>query len=298
MTRRTVLRGLPLLLALPRLSQAQETWVPAGHPLNDPSTCLGWWLTTPLNGSTLWRDLLHQRVGTLTSMAGLTSATSGLRRRTTRPGGWGHLAFDGTNDTVVFPDLLNNPTALSVSLWLRTTLRVQNQGILTRAAEIAGASPGWYLMLHDDPWAGSLGWWVQTNGNSAYAGLEHTASVADDRWHHVVATAAVSAGAWSFTLWIDGRDAGASLNTLGTITTLSTATLPRLGAFGNGSDPWLGAVDDVRLYNRVLSASAARLLYADSRLGYPTLLTPGPTVAYAIPPSIPTVKLPSIFFSP
>ena len=292
LTRRSLLRGLPLLLALPRATQAQEavTWEPSSHWLNDPRTCLGWWMATPLSGTVTWRDLLRQRPATLTNMALLSSATSGLQRRTTRVGGWGHIAFDGTNDEVVLPDVLNNPSALTLSCWVKTSTTTYT-GLITRLTSPNGVHPGWRLRLLED--TGYIGFAIQESDSVSY-GFTTTVSVTDGQWHHILVT--MPSYPDPFALYVDGRSREYTLQTLGTVTDASTATLPRLGRFGDGTYPLVGQMDDVRLYNRPALASEARFLYTQGRLRYPDLLAPDPALAYAPTPPVPTVKLPSLLF--
>src|SRR5215831_20671009 len=94
----------------PPLAPMLDVLQPADRsaPLNDG--CSGWWMFLPgLSGAgTVWRDLLAPDHGTLTNMAQPATSTSGWGLTTLRPGGFGELRLDGSDDYVSF----GNPTRL------------------------------------------------------------------------------------------------------------------------------------------------------------------------------------------
>lgn len=281
LTRRALLTG-SLLLTLPRLSHAQ-TWQVTNHPLNDRATCEGWWLTTPDLMPHAWRDLVHGRLGAM--------STPGIwRRMSPRRGSFGELVFQGTGATVVLPNFLDNPTTLSLSLWVRSTTTTR-QALITKMPSYSG-NLGWYLIIHTGGW---LGFWVQENGSTAYAGVHGDVGdeVTDGLWHHVVATMAGWTGA-QMSLTVDGQPYGAADPGAGTVTTISNSEPVRLGVFGDDSDPASAALDDVRFYNRVLNAAGIRLLRTAPWQQYRDLFTPAPMLAFA--PAVPTaVRGPGLF---
>src|SRR5258708_28623448 len=80
--------------------------------------------------------------------------------------------------------------------------------------------------------------------------LNGTKVVNDGRWHNIVATYASGV----VTMYVDGvqdvsQTLGSALNTVGTTITIGNA-IP-----GHSAEQLVGAIDDVRVYNRVLSVT-------------------------------------------
>src|SRR5690349_1214055 len=85
------------------------------HPLNHGR--VAWWLTLPgLEGGKYLYDLCGRSPGTLTNM---TTTSSGWRG-TTRPGGYGHLLFDGSNDVVNMTVPSQTTTGFTATAWFYT----------------------------------------------------------------------------------------------------------------------------------------------------------------------------------
>jgi hypothetical protein len=90
------------------------------HPLN--AGRIGWWLTLPGRG---WGpkvyDLTNQNHG---SFAGITSSVTSGWQATPRPGGWGHIAFDGVDDQITLANTASlrlpaSTNRFSIALWAR-----------------------------------------------------------------------------------------------------------------------------------------------------------------------------------
>ena len=83
-----------------------------------------------------------------------------------------------------------------------------------------------------------------------------TANLPLNRWHHAVA---VVRGATDMTIYINGVDNGGTYSGTGG----SIAYSANSGSIGRGIGGFFpGAIDDVRIYNRALSASEVKQLYA------------------------------------
>lgn len=90
-------------------------------------------------------------------------------------------------------------------------------------------------------------------------------AISDGAWHHIVLTASRTGNA---TLYIDGVSVGtpASITAVGNIDDPGSPVL--IGDIGFGGQPFDGGIDDVRIYNKVLTPSEVRQL---SRLGQVTV---------------------------
>ena len=161
----------------------------------------------------------------------------------------GGLSFDGINDKVTLTDnLIHDNTTITITLWFKAT----TSGIMLGQQNPAGNSfvPNLYLgtdgKLRGEFWMGLVN------------PLASSGSVTDGTWHHVALTGAVN----TQSLYLDGQLMG-TLN--GTIQQLDMSK-NQLGIGTTG--PWTGAgaafftgsLDDVRFYNRALSAPEIQAL--------------------------------------
>jgi hypothetical protein len=83
----------------------------------------------------------------------------------------------------------------------------------------------------------------------------------DSRWHHVVL---VRNSQTTATVYLDGAVLGQNSNgSMGSVTVSTNGTPPRIGASSGVAlnAPFVGKIDDVREYNRALSASEVAALY-------------------------------------
>jgi hypothetical protein len=83
------------------------------------------------------------------------------------------------------------------------------------------------------------------------------ANICDNAWHHVVATRSGSLPS-VFKLYVDGSLVATSNNAGNTLPTLTRFFV---GRNHDGGSPFEGQLDDVRVYNRELSADDVTALY-------------------------------------
>lgn len=162
--------------------------------------------------------------------------------------------FDGTNDYVDGGNFSDNPTNLSVSLWLRST--DDNGYILTKANDTSSA-PGWSVILS----GGKIEFLIAQNGSN-YKYILTDGTYNDNKWHHLAATKDASN---NIALYLDGSSVSSAVSA-GTVTTTSNAINVRVGVIGNGTFFYAGYVDEIRIYNRALSVGEIKHLY-ESGLG-------------------------------
>ena len=116
---------------------------------------------------------------------------------------------------------------------------------------------------------------------SAYM-TSYTLGSGDRAWHHVVGTYSFSGGIQTQQIYIDG----VLKNQLTFAVIPATTYLSTLG-IGRGNGGYFnGLIDEVRVYNRVLSSSEVQSIYIEENSGSPTP-TPTPTPTQ-IPTSTPT----------
>jgi hypothetical protein len=244
------------LILVPHLSHASLVNRTATDAVTSGLT--GWW--TFDGKDTIWTSTTAGTVkdksssgltGTLTSMNSSFNPTQGVIGQA--------LKFDGTNDYVTMGNVLNPGTnSFSISVWAKTPIDnlqgiVANSGTTVIRLETiqdgGGNGGGLRLYLLD---AGA------TTIQPVFGFFPQ-----DNKWHHVVVTVDRST-ALGIKLYFDGVERACTNNCTYNVTTLGSLTGGGafvVGARAAGSSLWNGSIDEVRYYNKVLSASEARQLY-------------------------------------
>jgi uncharacterized cupredoxin-like copper-binding protein len=159
------------------------------------------------------------------------------------------VSFDGKkaqHDTGLKTDALTR--AATFALWIKAAQpKAADQAVLGAWGEDAGFALGWNFRGQE-----GFGCHLERGGETAGFGI---ATSVDDAWHHL----AVSWNGTDATLWIDGvRQAG-----VGESWPLLPASAPIfLGSVG-GQKFAAATLDEVRIYDRVLSEEEIRGLAAD-----------------------------------
>ena len=231
-----------------------------GHPLNLGRAA--WWLSLPhLMGGQQWFDLMGTSHGALTNM---TSATTSGWDATTRPGGWGHVRFNGTNNTV----LINNASlgtggpSVAVAAWVYPTSTPAG------AAEIIKKDSSYILRFGSSNSIQGFVWGgpnLQTTETPAGAAPNGT-------WTRVAM--AYSATAGTMVVAANGVPV-ASAAVSGNVATSSSS--PTIGAAAGISEVLGAYLDDITIWanNPLAISSPAAFLALDhdlSRRGYPGAL--------------------------
>jgi hypothetical protein len=234
------------------------------HPLNQGR--VAWWLTLPgLDGGRQWFDLCGLNHGTLTNM---TTAASGWRG-TTRPGGWGQLLFDKTVSSKVDcgtattnPSLfISGTNALAVSLWYQPSQVALNNFLMSWGARSAEK----FVVLDGNNGFPVVG----ASPNGAHANevtvQAATASVVG-AWNHVYAH--YDPVAQQIGVRLNAGPLATASFTSGLFATTDNCII---GGQQNSAF-YTGALDDISVWNRILSATEVKDLYDTSRRGYPSIL--------------------------
>lgn len=245
---------LPILLTDP---------VNRHHPLNRGR--VAWWLAVPgLDGGRQWFDLMGQAHGTLSN--------GPTWRSSARPGSWGSLKFDGTDDRIIVSGVSFTSGPITISTWLRCPWQTQRYRNLFDWG--GGGSAGIRLLTT----GGTANGWLTRSiavvgngyspGNSPRASAAYGAALADNSWHHVCVTMTSGGSA----IYIDGvalsLDLNASGNAVGTLAAqqISLGSNPADGDYSDGEQ------DDVSYWSRALSPAEVQASYDLSRRGYPGVL--------------------------
>jgi len=274
--------ALCCLLACPALAQVPGSPsrvhgpVSLQSPLNlqHPQTRgLGtmWHVLPGLDGGTTWYDLRQRWPLTLVNMT--TPGSSGYAG-TSRPGGLGEIRFDGSNDyataTGSSTALAFADTTFTVSAWLKTTSLAVQQFLI--AEQLGGTSQGgWLLRLET---TGLLQARILDSTNSNVARRSSSTTLAVTTWYHVAVAYTTNTSTQAgntVRLYLNGLlDQSSQTDGANPYSVCGCDVI--VGMQGDlTSSPFVGALDDIRIYNVGLSAQEVQQVYELGRRGSPGL---------------------------
>lgn len=167
----------------------------------------------------------------------------------------GAMEFDGEGDMIEIAHdaVLDITGPISLSLWIRPDAE-EPEGQGTEAAPMckAGstASPSWSWQVRYG-WNSPQPYMAFTFNTSPRAWAYVGQNLAQGEWHHI----ACSADGEMLTAYLNGE--ATESTPMGAITSSPTPVL--IGSDGWGSD-WIGGIDEIRIYNRALSAGEVLFL--------------------------------------
>ena len=178
------------------------------------------------------------------------------------------LSLDGVNDYVDLSAHSANLAGLTqgtIAGWIKTTSTFETIFSISDTAD-TGSSAALFLGA-----SGYLTYEVRENGVLQLAVYRSSATINDGNWHHV----AVTVGASGNSLYVDGvlatagqltYDAGnaTTQSFFSSVTSLDSMAIGRNQDSGGGTWYTTGLIDDVRVYNRVLTEGDVAQLYATS----------------------------------
>ena len=178
--------------------------------------------------------------GTLTNMSITTAQIPGKIGQA--------LKFDGANDYIAIP-FSTDPTAYTICIWVKPS--VNNSNLIVRT-DSGGPQANWshHLKLSGNVYTHYL------YDNVSTPTVTGTTVYSSNRWDFVCGTA-VNGGLSS--LYVNGAMEGTSVSI---VTLWSGGDRYRIGQSTGGGGVYMsGSIDDVRIYNRALSATEVTQLY-------------------------------------
>lgn len=172
------------------------------------------------------------------------------------------LNFDDVDDYVsvgnVTPLSFEYNQPFSISAWIKTS-NTTTDDIIASKMENSGNFRGYSFGLTNST-NGRLNMVIR-NTTTNYLSVNGSTKVNDNQWHHVTATYDGSNLAAGVKMYVDGNlETNTNLNdALGTNTIINTQSF-NIGSRASGGVPFKGAIDDVRVYNDILSNSEAMTL--------------------------------------
>lgn len=216
---------------------------------------VGYW---PLDGEDLdWgSNTAYDRSGNNRNgtMVNLSTSTSPI------PGKIGQaLKFSGDTDYIGLSSPLTNINTFSTSLWIKTATTSENAIFFSTT----NGNNGWAVAMdraYSNCTDGKICVWLY-NGVTGGDYAVHTYDFPVDIWTHWVVTYSITSGA--INMYINGAIASSSIISYYPDTSSSAESSINRGSSGwSPSDMYLnGGIDDVRVYNRVLSSAEVSEIY-------------------------------------
>ncbi|MCX6736945.1 MAG: LamG domain-containing protein, partial [Candidatus Parcubacteria bacterium] len=218
------------------------------------SGLVGYWKFDEGSGTTTIDDSEYNHNGTITGATYVTGKVGGA------------LSFNGTNNLIVvgtgISELGFNNSDFSVMVWIKLGVLGKLQSIVDN--ELWDGWPGWYLRI--DASNRLVGNIRSVPDGAVSAGSISSNTFGVSSWNQVVMTIKRDSST-GIKLYINGNEVSYAAQGNPTLITtgidngsLGTA----MGAYNYASGlliPFTGMIDDVRIYNRVLSVSEIQSLY-------------------------------------
>ena len=157
------------------------------------------------------------------------------------------------------------PTTSSISFWLKTSYSDNQWRVIADGGGSQSSGTGWAIFVTGN---GTKINPYFTNGQTGYSqSIEGTKNIADGVWHHVVLTMASDNG---FVLYLDGQSHISGTRTRWTSGDTHSVSNVRFGNIiatsANANNQFYGEIDQIRTFNKSLSASEVTTLYQESPL--------------------------------
>lgn len=164
------------------------------------------------------------------------------------------FSFDGIDDGIAIPYNPNlSPANITVGAWVKAIQTGDNQLVVDHSHGQIGGSDGtgWVLQIRPD---GKIGF-AYGNGDPSWTGSFATsgAIVTDNVWHYVAGTL----DGTTVKVYVDGIPTSAPYSGAAT----SNLRDVRMGSHWNGARYFNGLIDEVQLYDNVLSDSEIMDIY-------------------------------------
>lgn len=209
--------------------------------------------------------LLNETSGTTVTRAVGAGALDGTLNNgsgwDTRGRNAGALTFDGVDDYVqVNRNVALEPASFTVAFWVKSAgPQAVDTPILNKTYQNSGAAPYFTYEFGMD---GSQLWFATGHTDNLQNDILSTNSIQPERWYYVVGTFANGGLSPNKRLYIDGAlNATAHKNVALKYDTTATGRLFMGSGTAASLNRFKGSIDDVRIYNRALTAAEVTQLY-------------------------------------
>ena len=230
-------------------------WVKMGGPVGDTATGLvGYWKFDDGSGTSAIDSSGNGNTGTLQNTP--TWTTSGMNG--------GALTFNGTNQFVTAPDVapLQLSGSWTVSSWVNFSA-LPASGRASVLVQKIGAAINYELLVDNGDSCGAGLGWTAYFSVPVVGGIcaKYLSSISTGTWYHVVGVWDSSSG--NQYVYLNGQLV-MTHNTGGVVPPSGSGMSLAIGAGVYGNYLTTGTIDDVRVYNRALSAKDIMTLYTST----------------------------------
>lgn len=190
----------------------------------------------------------NNNTGTLTNMSRSVSPTPGISGQA--------LKFDGVDDYVFLPSAPFNLTTFTISLWVNPSATEPNWATLIAKGNTASIKD--YNFICGVDGVSNTQYYCAIGNGTTYDGYSNLFfTLTPNTWNHIIFTVD---GAF-LKIFVNGLLAHSPWAQ--TITPINNSVDPRIGSDPDSGSLYFfkGSIDDVRIYNRALSASEISDLY-------------------------------------
>lgn len=212
-------------------------------PTTDPSVVMAHYRFESVAGGAL-TDAVQGNNAALVTATDVTAAAGKFGQALSLPGTTDRYASAPHSAT------LGIVGAMAISVWLYMPSRANYRTVLEKAG-----GGGYYLEVDS---TGKVIFYVNPEATSGSKYAESTTLVPLNAWTHLTVEL-TAAGACSFYF----NDTLSNTHNIGVGVSASTGPL-RIGADNSGGNRWVGLLDELYLFNRVLTASERTALYASN----------------------------------
>ena len=228
----------------------------AVSPLFNPAGLVGWWPLTEGSGSSSIDQSGNGNNGTWNGTAGGTNGTYYTGGKVGSYAG----SFDGSTDYISAADApsldFGTSQNFSVSAWVNTQSKtnlyqsiVIHGGLQVSNSGAGALGPGYMLAFRN-----CCGFLVRIGDGSTISSIFYSYT-SDSQWHNIIMTCSRTG---NMTIYFDGVPVGtANISSIGSVTNSGPLWI---GQDGSG-ERFPGSIDDVRIYNRALSAAEVQAMY-------------------------------------
>ncbi len=223
-----------------------------------PSGMVAWFPFDENAGTTTANLIAGGNAGTLTNgpnwVAGSKVANS--------------LNFDGSNDFVQvadYPQLNFGTGDFSIDAWIRMT--PGNAGgvrmVVDKRVNSGGSLQGYLLFVGS---GNGIGLQIASGGNHTNYPSQSRPAISDGNWHHIAVTVDRDGGPTGITFYFDGAFAG-NQNPSAITGSVSNSNPLRIGSELGTSNFFNGGIDEVELFDRVLTPEEVRSIFLADKFG-------------------------------
>lgn len=216
----------------------------------DPSSgAIGWW---PADGS--GADMAGNTPGTLQSGVSFVVGKSNQA-----------FSFDGVDDRVTFAKPAGNfgTSDFTIAYWMKTT-STGGAFLEKRPACNMDSGASWWGIRG----TGTFGLEIAGSRMADYTSISTVTSLDDGAWHHVAWTRQGT----TLQVYVDGALNNSKISS--GVANITNNTAMRLGASTctvDGTQPYRGAVDELRIFNRALSSTEIYATFNEGNAGPPVI---------------------------